>query len=470
MTRALAPNAMQFLERELTHADGTPLGQRMDGWQRVDFESALLTRKHQWWERPRAHDKTQGAAAVATTKVSVGPPGQQIYLCATDADQAGLALDSIRGFIRRSEILSRSLRVLRREVIYDRTDSVVTVLAADADSSWGLRPSLLIVDELSRWRTPAHEDFFWSLWSSLGKVEGAQMLTCLTAHWDRNALAWRLREQVKDDPRWHFSVRGQCASWISPAFLEEQRRLLPPHLYEMLHENRWTTTGAEFLTWQEIESVFDAAHQERREPVPDAMYFFGLDIATAKDRTALAIVRADGNTTVVDGLALWSGTPRQRVQLAEVEEVIVELARRFRPVQIVLDPFQGLLLADRLKDRGLRVREYPFTSASRAALFDTLLQLIRQRRLRSFPHPTLREELTGLRWIEKAGVLRPDHPATGHDDAAVAVALAAQAVVAQDGAEPGGQVFVDILGAGWDPPRRRRPLVRTYPAASGPDI
>jgi len=34
-----------------------------------------------------------------------------------------------------------------------------------------------------------------------------------------------------------------------------------------------------------------------------------------------------------------------------------------------------------------------------------------------------------LRWVEKAGVLRPDHPATGHDDIAVAVALASRCLI-----------------------------------------
>lgn len=142
-----------------------------------------------------------------------------------------------------------------------------------------------------------------------------------------------------------------------------------------------------------------------------------------------------------------------RAESIEWRRFVVELGRRFRPVKIVLDPFQGLLLADRLRAKGLGVKEYAFTSSSRAALFETLLQLIRQRRLRSFPHSVLREELAGLRWTEKAGVLRPDHPATGHDDAVVSVALAAQTIVATEGVQPLGTVTVEIIGPGYDDPR-----------------
>lgn len=148
---------------------------------------------------------------------------------------------------------------------YERRDNVATVLAADADSSWGLRPSRVVVDEFSWGRTDAHREFFWSLWSALGKVRGARILVATTAHWDRNGLCWQVCEQVKDDPAWHFSVRGQCASWVSPTFLEEQRRLLPAYLYEMLHANRWTQAGAEFLTWDEIDAIFDSALTPRMQ-------------------------------------------------------------------------------------------------------------------------------------------------------------------------------------------------------------
>ena len=453
MTHAASPedlaalaDPLTFAERVLTHEDGTPLGHRLDAWQRDDLKAALTSERNVWWERPRGHSKSQDAAVVALTRLVLGPPGQRIYFCATDQDQAALAFDSLRGFVRRSPLLARALRLLRHVVIFDAHDSTCTVLPADAAGSWGLRPSLVVADELSQWRTQAHEEFFWSLWSSLGKVEGARLVTCLTAHWDRTGLAWRLREQVLHDPAWLVSIRGQCASWVTTEFLETQRRLLPAHLFAMLHENVWTQAGAEFLSWEEIEGAFDPAHAARHEPLPGAQYVFGLDVATVRDRTALAIVRAEGDVIALDELVLWSGTPQQRVSLAEVEEVVADLAWRFKPVQIVLDPFQGLLMADRLRRRGFQVKEHSFTPSSRAALFETVLHLLRQRRVRLFPHPVLREELTGLRWTVKGGVLRPDHPASGHDDAVVAFALAARAL--QEPAPEPGTVEVWVPGLG----------------------
>lgn len=416
-------NPVAFVEDVLTHPDGRSYGRHLDPWQREDLEAALTSGKHVWWERPRGHSKTQDLAAVCLTQLVLGPPGSRLYLAATDQAQAALAFDSIRGFVTRSPMLRQVVRLLRHEAAVEATDSVLTVLPADAPGSWGLRPSLVGLDEFEAWRGETHEEFFQALISALGKVPGARAIVALTAHWDRTSLAWQMRERVKDDPAWIFSRRGQCASWVRPEFLEQQRRILPEHVFKMLHENEWTTAGAAFLTWEEIDAAFDASLREQASGYRG--YCCGVDLGTARDRTAVAVLhREPDGTCVVDTMALWSGRPGARVDLSEVEAAILDLSRRFRPFTVCLDPYQAILLGQRLKQQGITVEEYPFTQASRDRLFGILLQFIRNRKLKSYPHEALRQELAGLRWVEKAGVLRPDHAASGHDDLAVAVALA----------------------------------------------
>lgn len=438
----------RFLTEVLTDQGGVPLGERMDPWQREDFAAVLGTSKNAWIERPRGHSKTQDGAAIALTSLMTGGPGRRIYFAATDADQARLAHDSMRGFIRRRPAFLRLLRVTQSEIAFPKADSVVRVLPADAPGSWGLRPSLILCDELRAWKGEAAEEMFWSLWSSLGKVAGARMIVATTAGWDRNSLCWKVREQVEHDPAWIMSVRGQCASWISPEFLEQQRRLLPSHLFRMLHENEWTEAGGEFLSWSEVAGVFDAALTEQREPREGVRYFLGLDIGTARDRTALAVMHPEGEAAVLDLLLLWQGTPKERVDLSEVETTALDLCRRFRPAAFVMDPSEGLLLSDRLLAKGVPISEYRFTMPSRAALMNTLLQAVRQQRLRLFPHPVLREELGGLSWVARNGVLRPDHRVGAHDDAVMSAALAVQAIIAaQAAALPAGTPLA-VLGAG----------------------
>jgi phage terminase large subunit-like protein len=437
---------MGFVERVLLAPDGTPLGERLDDWQRQDLAAATAGDRHVWWERPRTHSKTEDAAAVALTDLVLGPPGQRIPLAATDTDQAALVLDSLRQFVARSPLLSGSLRVLRREVVYDSRDSSVEVLPADSAGSWGWRPSLVVCDELSQWRTPAHEDFFWSLWSALGKVKGARILVCLTAHWDRTGLAWRVRKQVRRDPRWAFSRRAQCASWIRPEFLDEQRRLLPDHLFRMLHLNEWTQVGGSFFTWQEIDGIFTGAPARGDGPVA-----VGVDLGLTRDRTAVAVVRLhapgrhrwplvmpdgtrhapygtapspDEPTVAVEDLLTWTPRGGTKVDLTDVEEHVARIARALGAV-VVVDAYQAALLAQRLRGRGLNVEEVAFTTTSRRDIYATLFDLVRRGCLKSIRHEGLREELSNLEVIASGTSWRPDHPSGGHDDLAIAVGLGA---------------------------------------------
>ena len=418
---------LAFMTDVLTLEDGRSYGDALDGWQREDFEALAGGPAYAYISRPRGHSKTADLAAFGLHHL-LTTPGARVPVFAFDKDQAALVRDSVRGFVRRSDLLRSALRVDRWRVLAPSTDSVLEIMPADAGGSWGLRPSLVLCDELSQWRSEGHAEVWQAVVSALGKVKGARLLVGTTAHWDREGLCWTVRELARRSDAWLFSERGQCASWIDAAFLDQQRELLPQHVYAMLHLNEWTEAGGSFLTWAEVDGVFDQTLPDGAE---GEVRFMGVDLGTSRDRSAVALVRSEGQTVAVERLVLWQGSAKERVQLEEVEAAIAEMAGRYRPREIALDPFQGLLMAERLRRRGLRVKEYSFTSSSRAALFETLLQLIRQGRLKSRPHAVLREELAGLRWVEKGGVLRPDHPASGHDDAAVAVGLAALAAVSE---------------------------------------
>ncbi len=236
------------------------------------------------------------AAAVALTELVLGPPGGRLYFAAVDRDQAALAFDSLHGFIRRSELLIGSLKLLSKQVIFEEVDSRLEVLAADAPGSWGLRPTFIFADELQQWRTPAAEDFFQALFSGLGKRRGARILIAATAVWDRTSLCWQLREKIQEDPAWYFSRKGKCASWIDLAFLEGQKRILPAHVYKMLHDNEWTEAGGAFLTLEEVQSIFD----KKQVPVPECKigrHFAGLDLGLTHDASVCAIVHKEEDGT-----------------------------------------------------------------------------------------------------------------------------------------------------------------------------
>ena len=141
-------------------------------------------------------------------------------------------------------------------------------------------------------------------------------------------------------------------------------------------------------------------------------------------------------TGIANTLRAWTGRPGAPVALPEVEAEVARLSRTFA-APAVLDPYQTVLMGQRLRQAGVEVREYPFTGESRRRLFGVLLDLVRTGRLRCRPHEDLRRELLSLEVAETAVGWRVCHRSGRHDDHVVAVALAAQHVMAAAAAIPG---------------------------------
>jgi hypothetical protein len=415
---------MAFRREAILLEDGRRFGEVMDPWQREDFAALDSgTYRHAYLERPRGHSKTGDLGTEAVTELVLGPPGQHLYCCAADEDQARLLFEDVAGKFQRSPLLSPLVDVQRREIRVRATGSRLHLLNADVASSWGLRPDWIAVDEIVEWRG---RGLWESLRSATGKRPRCRVLVISTAGWDKASLGWEVREIARAEPDWYFSARGPCATWISERWREQQRRTLPPHVYARLHEARWVDGVGAYLTAEEVDAIFGAGL-----PYPLAgRCAIGLDIGLTRDRTVAALVRNVGGVCAVQGVMSWEGRPGRKVDLEAVEAEVQALAER-HGAAVHVDPYQGVLMMQRLRRLGVQVHEYAFSGESRRRLFSLVLDLVRTRRLRAQPHAELRRELLGLEATETAAGWRVDHRPGQHDDHVIAVALAAQAVAGQ---------------------------------------
>jgi hypothetical protein len=93
---------------------------------------------------------------------------------------------------------------------------------------------------------------------------------------------------------------------------------------------------------------------------------------------------------------------------------------------LVLDPWQGIGLAERLRERGIFVDEFTFSQQSVGRLAVSLHTMIKNHALAIPDDPDLINELSNVRLRETSpGVYRMDHDPDKHDDRAVCLALAA---------------------------------------------
>lgn len=408
----------RFREQEIILEDGRRLGDCLDPWQREDFLALDDPRhRHAYLERPRGHSKTSDVGSECVTELVLGGPGRQIIAVAGDEDQARLLLDDVKGKFERNTRLRPLAQFKKNEIRMKASGSALRIMAADAPSSYGLRPDLIVCDEIAEWR---RRDLWDSLWTASGKRPHCRVLVISSAGWDTTSICAEVRKIAESEEDWYFSSRGQCASWIRRAWLQQQKRTLPDHVYQRLHENRWVTGAGCFFLEEEIDRIFVNAL-----PATGGPHSIGLDLGLSRDRSVISLLRADAHSNLicVDHLATYVPQTGSRVDLSQVEEDVAELATR-TGAGVTLDPWQGVLLATRLRARGIAVEEFAFTSETRRRLFGSLLDLVRTDGLRCRPHPELRKELLSLEVQETPSGWRVDHRVGRHDDHVIAVALA----------------------------------------------
>jgi hypothetical protein len=158
-----------------------------------------------------------------------------------------------------------------------------------------------------------------------------------------------------------------------------------------------------------------------------------------KDRTVAAVCHSytgltDQRRVALDRMATWQGSRLRPVHLADVEAWIAQASGAYGRAEVVLDPWQAVGMAQRLRERGIKVTEHAFTAQSVGRLASTLHLLIRDRALDLPDDAALLDELASVRLRETSpGVVRLDHDAGHHDDRAVALALASQHLLAEPG-------------------------------------
>ncbi len=123
-------------------------------------------------------------------------PFAEVVVVAASRDQAGILLRQVVGFIRRSNSLTARLTVKQREIVNERLGGRIRILASDSDTVDGQLPTLVIVDELHRHRTPA---LYGILRDGLGP-RGGRMVTISTSGDDEGSPLGQLRTRAHAMP------------------------------------------------------------------------------------------------------------------------------------------------------------------------------------------------------------------------------------------------------------------------------
>ena len=451
--------------------EGGAWGETAAPFQRRDAEAILdpAAPPFTWCGRPRGGRKTTDLAAIAVARhLTVAPPGARSYGVAADADQASLVIDSIRSFVHRAPTLKSRVKVETRRVVFLARGEAVSsleVLPADEASSFGLRPWMVIADELSVWPTSAR-----GLWaavvSAMAKVDGSKLIVVTSAgdpaHWSNT-----IREHARTSTAWQlFEVAGPL-EWISEEQLGEQRALLTTAQYDRLHLNLWTASEDRLVSVEGLAAAVQlAGPQDYR---PGVTYKIGCDIGLRNDRTAIAVVHAEQvpdqqRRVVLDRMIVFEGTKTDEVSLAQVEETLFQTWSRYGHPRLRIDPWQAIGLAQRLRAKGVYVDEWSYSDKRYGAAASALFGLLRDGLLSLYEFPALLEELANVRLRETSlpGVVRVDHDPGRHDDMVQALGFAVTALLERPGGVAKFELAQGVVPTG--------PILRPQRSTSEPPV
>jgi len=456
-----AASPAAFRDDLLIDCDGTVkrLGDVLDDWQRRDFEAldpGLMVAAGRaigtpimraYLERGRGHSKTTDIAVLCAWALAFAARPVRCFAYAADKDQAALLKDAVGTIVRLNPWLANVINVTRGNVIeniapkHPGQGGSLTIESSDVGSSFGILPDIIIADELCHWEGDG------SLWHSLissAAKRGSCFLAVISNAGFSDSWQWAVREAARTDCAWYFSrLDGPQASWLTPARLAEQRRMLPAIAFARLWENQWSSGGGDALAAADIAAAFDSGLQPMTGKETGFLFVGGVDLGLKRDCSSVVILAVPDGRYGKLRLAhhrLWRPTLGRKIDLAEVERHILELDAQFGLEACAFDPWQAELLASRIeadsnrRRRNQRRREWskPFmreiapTASNLREQATSCIEHFQDRRLELFDCEPLRRDLLKVRIEERSYGIRLTSPrdGDGHGDSFSAFALA----------------------------------------------
>ncbi len=336
-------------------------------------------------------------------------------------DQGTLAIDSIGGYVARSPLLRGVVEIQARKVLCPATGASLEILAADAASSWGIRPALVVCDELAAWSdTPAPRRLWESVSSAVAKLPDARLLV-VTSAGDPRHFSHKVLEHARASSMWRTSESPGPSPWMAADRLAEQRARLPEPVFRALFQNQWTEAEGQFLDATAIRRAFVLPGPSA--PADGRRYIGALDVGLVNDATVFAIGHREGADIHLDQLQVWKGSKARPVSLAAVRDAVLLAHERYELRALHFDRWQAHRLTEELSSAGVPCQPFEFTSASKQKYSAALLQVLNEGTLKLYEPGGLEDELRGLTIRVTGGGWTFDHSRRGHDDRAVALAL-----------------------------------------------
>lgn len=308
------------------------------GWQN---NAGLRRYRQAFVELCRGQGKSTLAAAIAILGGFFdGEAGAESYCVATKRDQAKIVFETVRRMVLASPSLRKRLGVQLYNIHDLKTASKLEPLGADADTLDGLRPQVVIADEIHAHRSSAVVDV---MLTGMGTRRQPMLFEITTAGVGRENVWWKHREYsekvlrglVEDDTWFAFIACADAGddwtledTWrkanpnygvsVKPEYIKAQCRkaqAMPSfqNAFRRLHCGQLVEQAERWIDMRVWDACAGPVDEEELRGRPS---YWGLDLASTRDTTALVGVFPDdaGGYDVVSRFFVPLDGARQRAE------------------------------------------------------------------------------------------------------------------------------------------------------------
>lgn len=420
-------------------------------------------------------------------------PGAEVYSAATSRDQARIVFDAARDMVRQSK-LRNYVQAYNHSVCHEASASSFKPLASDSDTLEGKNTHCAIIDELHAHKNRRVYDV---LELSLAARRQPLLLVITTAGSDRTGICYEVRnyltkvlEGVIEDDRCFGMIYtlDDPEQWKNPDVwiqanpnlgisvktedmqslcLKAQQNPSAASEFKRKRLDIWGAGEAAFFNMEQWATCPKLADETTLQTLP---CYFGLDLASKLDITALVAVFCDGNRHYHVKVKFWlpevqiddqrSGKPYHVQQLYKVwsdqglitltdgqiidfeviRETIVDWAGQYHPAEIAYDPWGATQLATQLAEQD----ELPMTEVGQTVkqLSDPMKEiqaLVIDGRLHHEHHPVMNWMISNVtaRVDRNDNVFPNKDTADNKIDGAVALMTAMSRAMVQEAPDDG---------------------------------
>jgi phage terminase large subunit-like protein len=433
---------------------------------RTDAATGKLLYPEQTYAAPKKSGKTGFAALhTLTTTLLFGGRFAEGYCLANDLEQAtSRVFQAIKRIVEASPLLKREAKIFRDYIEFPAfSDATISAIAADYAGAAGSNPTISVFDEL--WGYTSERSH--RLWDEMVPPPTRKIACRLTVTYagfeGESNLLLDLHKRGMAQPEvgpslhagdgilmaWHTKP---IAPWQTESWIDQMRRSLRPNQFLRMIANTFVTSESTFVDMPSWDGCIDPT----AAPMVTNKWleiFIGIDASVKHDSSAVVACAWDkeAQRVILVSHRIFQPTADDPLDFeSTIERTVLELSERFKVRQVLFDPYQMQATAQRLARNGIKIEEFPQTTANLTLASQNLFDLIKGRNLVLYPDDAMR--LAAIRAVAletPRGWRITKEKASHRIDVIVALGMAAHAAMSI-GARPLRKVNYGMMGVNFD--------------------